>query len=176
MTATAVPATALSGAGERMHALARSCSRSAAASQATACGTTLREIARRIPLEIHEVPSGTQVLDWTVPDEWNIRDAYIATPDGKRVVDFRDSNLHVVGYSEPVRATMTLDELEPHLHTASRESRPGSRIAPRTTTRTWGFCLSAQQLDSARRGSVRSRDRQHPRARLAHVRRVLPPG
>ena len=77
---------------------------------------TLREVAGRIPLEIHEVPSGTQVLDWTVPDEWNIRDAYIANADGRRVVDFRESNLHVVSYSERVREEMTLDDLRPHLH------------------------------------------------------------
>ena len=64
---------------------------------------TLDAVARRIPLELHEVPSGTPVLDWTVPDEWNIEDAYIADRTGDRVVDFRESNLHVVGYSEPVR-------------------------------------------------------------------------
>ncbi|MDQ3671852.1 MAG: DUF4910 domain-containing protein [Actinomycetota bacterium] len=108
--------------------------------------STLSEIAERIPLEIHEVPSGTQVLDWTVPDEWNIRDAYIAA-DGKRVVDFRASNLHVVGYSEPVRAEMTLDELRPHLHTHSANP---DWIPYRTSyyARTWGFCLSQHQLAS----------------------------
>ena len=77
---------------------------------------TLRQVAERIPLEVTEVPSGTQVLDGTIPDEWNIRDAYVATADGRRVVDFAHSNLHVVSYSEPVRATMTLRELRPHLH------------------------------------------------------------
>src|SRR5262245_31099010 len=62
---------------------------------------TLRLIGELIPLQIHEVPSGTQVLDWTIPDEWNIRDAWIKTPRGERVVDFRKSNLHVVNYSVP---------------------------------------------------------------------------
>lgn len=106
---------------------------------------TLRAISERIPLELHEVPSGTQVLDWTIPDEWNIADAYIATAEGRRVVDFRASNLHVVGYSEPVRATMTLSELQPHLHT-HRENP--SWIPYRTSyyARTWGFCLSENQL------------------------------
>ena len=66
---------------------------------------------QHVPLERTEIASGTQVFDWTVPDEWNIRDAYIATPDGTRVVDFRHSNLHVVSYSEPVRARMSLESL-----------------------------------------------------------------
>ena len=108
---------------------------------------TLREIASRIPLELHEVPSGTGVLDWTVPDEWNIRDAYVATEDGHRVVDFRESNLHVVSYSAPVRETMSLAELRPHLH--FHHERP-DWIPYRTSyyTRTWGFCLSRSVLDA----------------------------
>ena len=105
---------------------------------------TLHGIAEHIPLEMYEVPSGTHVLDWTVPDEWNIRDAYIAE-DGKRVVDFRTSNLHVVGYSEPVRVSMTLAELRPHLHTFAENP---TWIPYRTSyyARTWGFCLSERQL------------------------------
>jgi aminopeptidase-like protein len=108
---------------------------------------TLREVAEQIPLELHEVPSGTQVLDWTVPDEWNIRDAHIATTDGRRIVDFGESNLHVVSYSEPVRADMTLEDLRPHLHV--HPERP-DWIPYRTSyyTRDWGFCLSRNQLES----------------------------
>jgi aminopeptidase-like protein len=60
---------------------------------------TLELIGERVPLEITEVPSGTQVLDWTVPQEWNLEDVWIEGPDGERVVDLRDSNLHVLGYS-----------------------------------------------------------------------------
>ncbi len=67
-------------------------------------------------LQIHEVASGTECFDWTVPDEWNVREAYIVGPDGRRVVDFQDHNLHLVGYSEPVRCTLSLAELQPHLH------------------------------------------------------------
>ena len=66
---------------------------------------TFDVLAEHIPITRTEVPSGTRVFDWTVPDEWNIRDAYVAAPDGTRVIDFRDSTLHVVSYSEPVRAT-----------------------------------------------------------------------
>ena len=64
---------------------------------------TLRMVQKRIPLEIHEVPSGTQVFDWTVPLEWNIRDAYVKNRAGERVIDFKVSNLHVVNYSQPIR-------------------------------------------------------------------------
>jgi glycosyltransferase involved in cell wall biosynthesis len=80
---------------------------------------TLGEVAWRIPLEIHEVPSGTQVLDWTVPDERNIQDVCIATAGGRRVVDFGESTLHLVSYSENVRKEMTLVDLRPRLHVHS---------------------------------------------------------
>jgi aminopeptidase-like protein len=107
---------------------------------------TLAAVGRRLPLELHEVSTGTPVLDWTVPDEWNIRDAYIAR-DGQRVVDFRQSNLHVVNYSEPVNARMPLVELRPHLHTLPDHP---DRIPYRTSyySRSWGFCLSQRQLDA----------------------------
>ncbi|GAB2938850.1 DUF4910 domain-containing protein [Nonomuraea fastidiosa] len=108
---------------------------------------TLGVIGEHLPLTVHEVPTGTQVLDWTIPQEWNIRDAYIKDASGRRVVDFRRSNLHVVGYSEPVSATMTLDELRPHLHTLPEQPD----LVPYRTSyyaRTWGFCLSQRTLDA----------------------------
>ena len=93
------------------------------------------------------MPSGTQAFDWTVPDEWNVRDAYIADRQGRRVVDFQRHNLHLMSYSVPVRATMTLSELRPHLHTLP--DRP-DWIPYRTTyyDRDWGFCLTERQLRS----------------------------
>ena len=107
--------------------------------------TTLRAVQRHIPLEIVEVPSGTQVFDWTVPPEWNIKDAYVKNRQGERIVDFRKCNLHVVGYSVPVHAKLTLNELKPHLFTIPE--RP-DWIPFRTTFyhRNWGFCLSHKQF------------------------------
>ena len=108
---------------------------------------TLDILRRRLPLDIVEVPSGTQVFDWTVPREWNIRDAYIADSAGRRIVDFRQSNLHVMGYSVPVSAEMMLDELRPHLHTLPEHP---DWIPYRTSyyRPDWGFCLSQRQLDA----------------------------
>lgn len=106
---------------------------------------TLRMIQKRTPLEIHEVPSGTQVFDWTVPMEWGIVDAYIKDQTGERVVDFKASNLHVMGYSTPVRKRMKFDELRPHLFTLPDHPE---RIPYRTSyyKENWGFCLSHNQL------------------------------
>lgn len=101
---------------------------------------TLDLVAKIVPLERFEVPTGTPVFDWEVPPEWNIRDAWVADSSGRRVIDFRAHSLHVVSYSVPVRATMTRIELEPHLH--SLPDRPSS-IPYRTSyyREDWGFCL-----------------------------------
>ncbi len=108
---------------------------------------TLRILAKYVPLELREVPSGTAVLDWNVPREWNIRDAWIKNGQGERVVDFRASNLHVVNYSVPVRARLSLGELRSHLHTLP--DRP-DWIPYRTSyyDEAWGFCLSQKQLEA----------------------------
>jgi aminopeptidase-like protein len=107
---------------------------------------TLEILQRTIPLQVHEVPSGTPVFDWMVPPEWNIRDAYVKAADGRRVIDFQESNLHVVGYSAPVRTRMPLAELRPHVFT--RPDLPDV-IPYRTSyyTETWGFCVSQRQLE-----------------------------
>lgn len=106
---------------------------------------TLRRVCQVAPLTIHEVPTGTRVLDWEIPREWNVRDACVSTPEGKRVIDFRRSNLHLLGYSTPVRRRMTLAELRPHLY--SDPARPA--LVPYRTSyyaENWGFCLSHEQL------------------------------
>lgn len=107
---------------------------------------TLDLIGREIPISRRAVPSGTEAFDWTINDEWTVRQAYIADVDGRRLVDFAEHNLHLVGYSVPVRARLTLDELRPHLHTLPDHP---DWIPYRTTyySRTWGFCLTQHQLD-----------------------------
>ena len=112
---------------------------------------TLGILKRHIPLEVHEVPSGTRVFDWTVPKEWNIRDAYVRDSRGEKVIDFRRSNLHVVSYSVPVRKKMPLAELRSHLHTLP--DRP-DWIPYRTSyyREDWGFCLSHKDLLSLEDG------------------------
>jgi aminopeptidase-like protein len=106
---------------------------------------TLRQIRRHVPLTVHEVPTGTPVLDWTVPREWNIRDAYVKNMRGERVIDFGKCNLHVMGYSVPIHRTMSLTELTPHLFTLPDHP---DWIPFRTSfyREDWGFCLTQRQL------------------------------
>ena len=112
---------------------------------------TLKVVGRHVPLEIHEVPSGTRVLDWVVPKEWNIRDAWVKDPSGAKIIDFQSSNLHVVGYSVPVRERMPLTELKKHLF--SLPDKPDWIPYRNTFYRDdWGFCLSHRQLQSLAEG------------------------
>ena len=108
---------------------------------------TLEILSRRIPMTMHEVPSGTRVLDWTVPKEWNIRDAWIKNLKGQRVVDFKKSNLHVVSYSVPVCRRIALADLKPHLF--SLPDRP-DWVPYRTSyyNEAWGFCVSQHHLET----------------------------
>jgi aminopeptidase-like protein len=104
-----------------------------------------------IPVEVREVATGTQVFDWTVPKEWNIRDAWIKNEAGEKIVDFKECNLHVLSYSVPVRAKLSLDELKRHIFTLP--SFP-DRIPYRTSyyKENWAFCLSENQLSRMREG------------------------
>ena len=112
---------------------------------------TLAAVGAQVPVQIHEVPSGTQVLDWTVPKEWNIRDGYVKDAEGRRVIDFHSSNLHVVGYSIPVHGKATLSELRTRLHTLP--DKPD--LIPYRNSyyrEDWGFCLSENQLQALPEG------------------------
>ena len=106
---------------------------------------TLVMIKNRIPLQIFEVSTGTPAFDWKVPKEWNIRDAYIKAPGGKRVVDFQQCNLHVMNYSAPMHATLPLNEIRPHLFTIPEHP---DWIPYRTSyyKEDWGFCLAHNQM------------------------------
>jgi len=112
---------------------------------------TLAVLAREIPLDVVETPSGTPVFDWTVPPEWNLRSAWIAGPSGDRVLDVADSPLHVLGYSTPVDAVMPLDELKAHVFTHNEDPE----LVPYRTSyweRQWGYCMSRRQLESLEEG------------------------
>jgi len=115
---------------------------------------TLGLIRARIPLQIHEVPTGTRVFDWRVPEEWNVEDAAVLDPDGRRVVDFQAHNLHLVGYSEPIQASMSLQELSPRLHVLPEHP---DWIPYRTSyySRSWGFCIRARERAALRPGRYR---------------------
>lgn len=116
---------------------------------------TLNILLDYLPLSLHEVPTGTQVFDWTVPKEWIIRDAYLLDPKGKKVVDFQEHNLHVVGYSVPVDIVLSLDDLQPHLY--SLPEQPDA--IPYVTSyyrEHWGFCLTQRQRDVLKDGIYRA--------------------
>ena len=102
---------------------------------------TLAIIKKHIPLKTQEVPSGTKVFDWIVPKEWNIRGAHIKNSRGEKIVDFKDSNLHVISYSIPVRKRVSLDELKKHVFTL--EEHP-DWVPYRTSyyRENWGFCMA----------------------------------
>lgn len=112
---------------------------------------TLQAIGRVVPLTLIEVPTGTKVFDWEVPREWTIRDAWIANAAGERVVSFAAQNLHVVNYSGPVHATMSLAQLRPHLHSLPEHPQ---WIPYRTSyyRDSWGFCLTHEQLQALPEG------------------------
>lgn len=105
---------------------------------------TLDKIKKIIPIEVHEVASGTKVFDWTVPKEWNIKDAYVKNSKGEKIIDFKKSSLHVLNYSVPIQKKVSLRELKEHLFTLPEHPE---WIPYRTSyySENWGFCISHNQ-------------------------------
>ena len=102
-------------------------------------------------LSIHSVPSGTRVFDWTIPKEWKVTDAYIVTPSGKKICDFKENNLHLVGYSTPVHKHLFLDELQEHLYSFPDQPNAVPYITSYYKER-WGFCLSHDERQKLKDG------------------------
>ncbi|MCW9034184.1 MAG: DUF4910 domain-containing protein [Rhodospirillales bacterium] len=113
---------------------------------------TLRYLKNILPkLEIIEVPSGSKVFDWEIPNEWSIEDAYVEDEDGNRVIDFADNNLHVVNYSEPVDTWLSLSELEEKLYTLPDQPNAIPYITS-YYNRSWGFCMADDEKQKLKEG------------------------
>jgi aminopeptidase-like protein len=109
---------------------------------------TLAELKNIIPsLQVHFVPSGTSVFDWIIPKEWKVNDAYIVAPNGKKICDFSENNLHLLGYSIPFNGKVSLTELKEHLYTLPEQPSAIPYITSYYEER-WGFCLTHEQLES----------------------------
>lgn len=126
-------------------------------------------------LKIHEIDSGSEAFDWTVPDEWNVKAAYIEYEDGERVVDFSNNNLHLVSYSEPYEGQLSLDELQGHLH--SLPEKPDA--IPYVTSyynKNWGFCLPHKQRQNLKEGlyTVKIESAFNPNGVLNYADLVIP--
>jgi aminopeptidase-like protein len=137
--------------GEAVHGFAREAYPICRSITGDGVRRTLEILRRWLPLEVHEVPTGTEVFDWTVPREWNVREAWIADASGRRIVDFADHNLHLLNYSTPFAGRLSLEELRPHLF--SDPERP--EVIPYRTSyfkERWGFCLPHRLLETLEQG------------------------
>ena len=112
---------------------------------------SLNILQQHIPLTMHEVPTGTPVFDWTVPKEWNVRDAYVKNEAGEKVIDFQDHSLHLLNYSIPIQQKMSLEALKPHLYTIPQQPE---WIPYRTSyyQENWGFCVADSTLQALPEG------------------------
>jgi len=137
---------------------------------------TLAILSEIVPLEVQEIPSGQEVFDWTVPQEWSVREAWIENSNGVRIVDFEINALHLVGYSIPVDAELSWEELQPHLH---RHHELPDAIPYRTSyyTLDWGFCVTHDQYDQLQNtdGKFRVRvDSEHFAGSLTYGEILIP--
>jgi aminopeptidase-like protein len=142
--------------GESIHALAKRLWPVNRSLTGNGVRETLSVFKELLPdLIVHEIPSGTEVFDWTIPDEWNVREAWIEGPDGRRIADFAENNLHLMGYSIPVDKVLSLEELQSYLY--SIPDMP--EAIPYITSyyaRRWGFCLKESERSKLKRGNYRA--------------------
>ena len=138
--------------GEKMYALATELFPICRSITGNGIRQTLEILQRIIPLEIQEVPTGTPVFDWEVPKEWNVQEAWVKDPAGKKIIDFSQHNLHLLNYSVPIRRSMSLSELRPHLYTLPDQP---DLIPYRTSyyQENWGFCLPHRQYEQLEEGN-----------------------
>ena len=109
---------------------------------------TLLKIKEHLPnLKIFSVPSGSKAFNWSVPKEWNVREAFIVTPSGKKICDFKENNLHLLGYSLPFKGELSLEKLKNHLYTLPEQRNAIPYVTSYYKER-WGFCLSQEQYES----------------------------
>ena len=116
---------------------------------------TLSIIKKEIPkLKIFEIPSGTRVFDWTIPKEWRVRDAYIVTPSGKKICEFKKNNLHLIGYSSPVNLELSLTQLQDYLHSLPNQPTAIPYVTSYYEER-WGFCISHEERQNLQDGNYK---------------------
>lgn len=126
--------------GEKMHKLAQRLFPICRSITGNGVRETLHILKEEIPIEIYEVATGTKVFDWTVPKEWNISEAWIKDSKGNKIIDFIKNNLHVVGYSVPIDAKMSLSQLQEHLYSLPKQPNAIPYITSYYEER-WGFCI-----------------------------------
>lgn len=140
--------------GEEMHTLAKRLWPINRSLSGSGVRETLAILGELMPgLRTFEVPSGTTVFDWTVPKEWRVREAWIRTPAGERICDFRTNNLHLVGYSAPVHKSLSWEELSPNLYSLPDQPNAIPYITSYYKER-WGFCISHEHREQLPREGV----------------------